>query len=357
MKQEISNVINFNGKQINMFSDDRADYVSLTDIVNAYNKNSKSVHAWLKTNATLAFLDVWEKKHNPNYSPTQLRRAYEIGRQRNGLSVQAWNELTGAIGIFAKSGYMTGTFAHKDIAIRFAAWMDPEIELFLVEEIQRLKDLERQKNSFELLNQDQILALIRLKEVFKFVAHQEMVEEAHKDLFAARSGSKNPFAEFNKWRNEILGISKDKIDERIKEYCVQNNIALTTKLLSRTKRDKILLLDSYEAVKIAVWDFLMIEGNLNAFNLATLVEKIIRIEKGDVLRKNETELFHQKQSFGEFEEFEEILDSMPKIKTAREVLEYRKQLENKRKPKPISEPSFDQQLKGLLSVPPPKKDK
>ncbi len=336
--QEINNVINYNGNQINMFSDERADYVSLTDIVQAFNKNSKSVHAWIKTNATLAFLDVWGKKHNPKYDPTQLRRAYEIGRQRNGLSVQSWKELTGATGIFSKSGHNKnnpGTYAHKDIAIRFAAWINPELELHLIEEIQRLKDLERQKNSYELLNQSQILALIRLKEVFKYVAHQEMVEEAHKDLFAARSGAKNPFAEFNNWRSEILGISKAKIDERIKQYCIDNNIALNTKILSRTKRDKILLLDSYEAVKIAVWNFLTIEGNVNALNLANLVEKMIRIEKGEILRKNETDLFHVKQDFGEFKDFEQVLDTMPAIKTAREVLAYRKLLEDKRQGKQI----------------------
>ncbi|HEX8278854.1 MAG TPA: KilA-N domain-containing protein, partial [Segetibacter sp.] len=124
MNTETNYVITYKGNAIPMFSDERADYVSLTHIANAHNRSRKSVHSWLKTNSTLAFLDAWEKKHNANYDATQLRRAYEIGRQRNGLSVKEWSELTGAVGIFSRAD---GTYAHKDIAIRFAAWINPEI--------------------------------------------------------------------------------------------------------------------------------------------------------------------------------------------------------------------------------------
>jgi hypothetical protein len=66
-------------------------------------------------------------------------------------------------------------------------------------------------------------------------------------------------------------------------------------------------------------------------------------------------LFHVKQDFGEYKDFEQILDTLPNVKTARDVLAYRKELDDKKKKKELS--PFDQQLKGLLSVPPPKKDK
>ena len=52
--------------------------------------------------------------------------------------------------------------------------------------------------------------------------------------------------------------------------------------MRKTKHEKILMLDSYEAVRNAVWDFLQIQGDVNAVNLAKLVEKMIRIEKGGV---------------------------------------------------------------------------
>src|SRR5690606_13753944 len=285
MINEKNAIITYNGSQINLFSDDRADYVSLTDIFKAYNRYSKSINAWLKTKQTLEFLDAWERKNNSvNYDATQLSRVIKLARERNGLSAQAWIELTGAKGIFTRIGTHVGTYAHKDIAIRFAAWLSPDFELYLIEEIQRLKEIEKQKQSFELLNHEQIIYLVKLKEVFKYVAHQELVENAHKDVFAAKSLNKSPFAEFNAWRNKVLDISPDKINERIKQYCIDNKIALTDKMLKKTKREKILLLDSYDSVKIAVWDFLQIKGEVNALNLASLVKDMIQAEKGLVLR-------------------------------------------------------------------------
>lgn len=116
------------------------------------------------------------------------------------------------------------------------------------------------------------------------------------------------------------------------------------------------MLDSYEAVKIAVWDFLSIEGAVNALNLANLFRDIMKIEKGEVLQTIEPDLFHQKQDLGQFSDFAKQFSEMKQVKTAREVLEYRKQLENKKKPKLLAS-KFDQQLKGLLSVPPPRKEK
>jgi len=89
-------------------------------------------------------------------------------KERN-FSIKQWVDLTNARGIFTKMREFAGTYAHKDIAIKFAGWLSPEFELYLVEEIQRLKELERQKNSYELLSHEQILKLVRLKEVFKGV--------------------------------------------------------------------------------------------------------------------------------------------------------------------------------------------
>ena len=345
-------LISYNGNQISLYSDGKGNYINLTEMAKAW-KNRKSINKWIRTKQTLDFLDVWERKHNRSYNGTQLGTIKEQVKDSNfSMSIGYWVEKTRAIGFFTNK---QGTFATKDIAIKFAAWLSPEFELYLIEKIQELEELERKTNSFELLNHEQILKLVRLKEVFKYVAHQEIIEDAHKEFFAAKSGAKNPFSEFNSWRNKILDLDKDIIDNRIKQYCIENKIALTKKILNKDKRSKILMVDTYEAVRNAVWDFLQIEGEVNALNLANLVQNMIRIEKGEVMQKNESDLFHSKQDLGEHNEFEKMVSEMPKIKSAREILAFRKQLEDKRKPKPISK--FDQQLTGLLNTPPPSKDK
>jgi len=202
MSNEKFDLITYNGNQISLYSDDKNEYINLTDLAKAW-RVRKSIRSWMRNRTTIAFLNAWEKKNNPNYVGVQMDTIEEGDDfdRDEFASIKNWVDKTHAIGIFTSKGSVSGTYAHKDIAIKFAGWLNPEFELFLIEEIQRLQDIERKKNSFELLNHDQILALVRLKEVFKYVAHQQMIEDAHKEVFAAQSGSKNPFAEFNNWRN------------------------------------------------------------------------------------------------------------------------------------------------------------
>lgn len=41
--------------------------------------------------------------------------------------------------MISKSGRYGGTYAHKDIAFKFASWISVEFELYIVKEFQRLK--------------------------------------------------------------------------------------------------------------------------------------------------------------------------------------------------------------------------
>jgi hypothetical protein len=45
--------------------------------------------------------------------------------------------------LISKSGRYGGTFAHKDIAFKFASWISIEFELYVVKEFQRLKEEEQ----------------------------------------------------------------------------------------------------------------------------------------------------------------------------------------------------------------------
>lgn len=61
------------------------------------------------------------------------------------MSPQKWVDTTGAKGIFSKSGRYGGTYAHKDIAFKFAAWISIEFELYFIKEFQRLKEEEQKQ--------------------------------------------------------------------------------------------------------------------------------------------------------------------------------------------------------------------
>jgi hypothetical protein len=124
--------------------------------------------------------------------------------------------------------------------------------------------------------------------------------------------------------------------------------------MNKSKRDKIILLDSFESVRNAVWDFLQVKGEVNALNLANLVRGMIRTEKGEMFRKNETDLFRVKQDLGQFSDFEKEIGEINMLKKAREVLAIG---EKQRHNEPTITNTFNKQFRGLLNTPPPKKTK
>jgi hypothetical protein len=78
--------------------------------------------------------------YNPEFKPLEFEGfRKEAGLNAFTLSPKKWIESTAAIGLVAKSGRYGGTFAHKDIAFKFASWISVEFELYIVKEFQRLK--------------------------------------------------------------------------------------------------------------------------------------------------------------------------------------------------------------------------
>lgn len=60
------------------------------------------------------------------------------------MSPSKWISETNAIGLITKAGrYGGGTFAHSDLAFKFAAWISAEFELYLITEFKRLKNEEQ----------------------------------------------------------------------------------------------------------------------------------------------------------------------------------------------------------------------
>ena len=122
------------------------DYISITDIAKVKNPDDANgvIANWLRTRNTIEFLGIWEYLYNPNFKPLEFEGfKNEAGANAFTLSPQKWIENTNAIGIISKSGRYGGTFAHKDIAFKFASWVSVEFELYIVKEFQRLKEEEQ----------------------------------------------------------------------------------------------------------------------------------------------------------------------------------------------------------------------
>ncbi len=130
-----------NDKPISVFiNPNSSDYISLTDMVKAYDGGVKLIEKWLSTKSTVDFLGTWEILNNPNFKTPEFGGIrMEAGSNRFYLSVNQFVEKTNAIGLFSKAGRYGGTYAHRDIAYNFGMWLSPEFFLLVIKEIERLK--------------------------------------------------------------------------------------------------------------------------------------------------------------------------------------------------------------------------
>lgn len=117
------------------------DYISITDIAKHKSDDPTAVIGnWMRNRNTIEYLGVWESLYNPLFKPLEFERfKKEAGLNAFTMSPQKWINATGAMGIISKSGRYGGTYAHKDIAFKFASWISVEFELYIVKEFQRLK--------------------------------------------------------------------------------------------------------------------------------------------------------------------------------------------------------------------------
>ena len=138
--------INVHGQLISLQTVVEEDYISLTDIAR-YKSQAQTddlIRNWLRNRNTLEFLGIWERLNNPAFKPVEFDGfKQQAGLNSFTLTPKQWIEATAAIGIISKAGRYGGTYAHKDIAFEFAAWVSVEFKLYLIKEFQRLKEEER----------------------------------------------------------------------------------------------------------------------------------------------------------------------------------------------------------------------
>ena len=134
--------------EISVVNVQNEDYISLTDMAHSQ-MQEHIIFRWMSLKSTIEYLGEWEKLYNPNFNCTEFDTIKNAAGSNNFvLSVKAWIQRTGAIGIMAKAGRYGGTYAHRDIAYHFGMWISPRFQLLLVKEYQRLKADEQKQLSW-----------------------------------------------------------------------------------------------------------------------------------------------------------------------------------------------------------------
>ncbi|RFC55222.1 KilA-N domain-containing protein [Brumimicrobium aurantiacum] len=125
------------------------DYICLTDMVRGEEGNDH-IRNWMRNRNTVEYLGIWEQLNNPSFKGVEFDTfKKEAGLNSFNLTPKKWVDNTDAIGIISKSGRYGGTYAHKDIAFEFGAWISPMFKLLLIKEFQRLKKIESNQYNLE----------------------------------------------------------------------------------------------------------------------------------------------------------------------------------------------------------------
>ncbi len=135
--------IEVEGYRISVITIGTEDYISLTDMVRAQANSNALIGNWLRSKNTIQYLGLWEEMHNPSFNLMAFDEfRIQAGERTFSLSPKQWIEATSAIGIYSKSGRYGGTYAQKDIAFKFATWLSPAFELYIIKDYQKLKSWE-----------------------------------------------------------------------------------------------------------------------------------------------------------------------------------------------------------------------
>ncbi len=119
------------------------DYISITDIAKSEGGRLPKdlIRDWLRNTKTLLFLEAWEEKYNDTFN-LKAMDDFKLNcmKSRFNPSVKRYVEETSAIGLMSKTGrHGSGTFAHVEIALSFAYWLEPKFQVFFLHEFNRMK--------------------------------------------------------------------------------------------------------------------------------------------------------------------------------------------------------------------------
>jgi len=141
--------INVKGAAISIFINGDKDFISLTDMANAKESESRAadiIKNWLRNRYTLEFLGTWEQINNNDFKVVEFDHfKMQAGLPSFVLSVSEWIDKTNAIGLIVKLGKYGGTYAHRDIAFEFGSAISASFKLYLITEFQRLKEDENER--------------------------------------------------------------------------------------------------------------------------------------------------------------------------------------------------------------------
>ncbi len=151
--KSVTTVLNINENEIRIMRVDNEDYICLTDLARYKNPDNPGdvIIKWMSNKSSFDYYSLWEELFNEEFKLAESREFKKSSSEQSfTMSPSRWINRTNAIGFVSKRGkYNSGTFAHPDIALEFASWIDPAFKLYLIKEFERLKQDESYHSKIE----------------------------------------------------------------------------------------------------------------------------------------------------------------------------------------------------------------
>ena len=243
------------------------DYISLTDLASYINPNDPSgvIRNWMSTRNSFSFYSLWEELNNPDFNSVKSHgiKIDEVPYNRFTMTPNRWKKEFNAIGIIPSSGkYSKGTFAHPDIALEFASWIDPAFKLYLIKEFERLKYNETYQERIEWsvrrslsktnyrihtdsIKENIVPTLTDKQKLFIYVNEADVINVALFGMTAKEWRENNPDKEGNiRDYTDILHLVVLSNLEVLNASMIENNISQKDRLekLNKTARRQINIL-------------------------------------------------------------------------------------------------------------------
>ena len=153
MDNRITAVMKVKETDINVMRFNNEDYISLTDLARFKNTDNPGdvIIKWMSNKSSFDFYSLWEELFNEDFKLAEFREfKNDSATQSFTMSPSRWIKISNSKGFISKRGkYDGGTFAHPDIALEFASWLDPAFKLYLIKEFKRLKENEGYQEKIE----------------------------------------------------------------------------------------------------------------------------------------------------------------------------------------------------------------
>ena len=181
------------------------------------------------------------------------------------MSPSRWINITNAKGFVSKRGkYDGGTFAHPDIALEFASWIDSAFKLYLIQEFERLKYNETYQEKIEWsvrrslskinyrihtdsIKENLVPTLTEKQKLFVYANEADVINVALFGMTAKEWREKNPKSEGNiRDYTDILHLVVLSNLEVLNASMIENNISQKDRLekLNETAKRQITILAS-----------------------------------------------------------------------------------------------------------------